>query len=179
MRTIVVLMTLLVTTACSKNVDLKKEAEQPAPHVPTTAEQIQGMGKMCADTAEARKARDAKQSLFLRLGGKDKIKKLTADFVGLHYKNTIVEPFFRNTKQAKAVDRGAKWFIANSGGPKVYHGSSLKKTHAKMNITPEAFLAAGGDVAQAMKDNGYSQEDTQDVMCLLGSHMDEVVAIKK
>lgn len=165
----------LLAMACSTIAEVKKGPET-ATATPTAAEQLEGLGKTCADTAEARQARYAEQSLYKSLGGEARIKKFTTDFVGLHYSNPVVAPFFRNTDRQEAAARGAQWLITNSGGPKVYAGPSLQAVHGRMKITPEAFLAAGGDVQTAMKSNGYTEEQIQDVLCLLGSHISEVVA---
>lgn len=164
---------------CAKNVDVKKDAGVQLVAAPTVDEQLSAMGKMCTDTAERRKASDSKTSLYKRLGGKAKIEKVVFDWVALHYKNDKVAPFFAHSDAKAASAKGAAWLISVSGGPKKYRGPTLAVSHAHRKIGNDAFLAAGADVAQAMKANGHSEENIQDLLCLLGSHRASVVSEAK
>lgn len=162
--------------AQTNNSQISNAAAQPTP---TVAEQFQAMGKMCADTDAARKARNKKSSLYKRLGGKAKIEKLIGDWLSLHRKNPVVAPFFAQSDDRTVAVRGASWISTNAGGPKTYKGPPLKATHGHRNISAEVFLAAGGDVMQAMKNNSYPEETIQDLMCLLGSKSEEIISEKK
>jgi hypothetical protein len=112
---------------------------------PSIEEQMNGLQGMCDASAEARTARQEAKPLYDRLGGYERIHALTTEIVRLHQ----INPDFR--LMMKYVD-----------------GEDLATSVAD-------FIAAGTDVAQAMKNLGYGQEEIDEVICILVSLKDQVV----
>jgi hemoglobin len=142
---------------------------------PTADEQITGLESMCAANAEARATRHAETPLFERLGGEEKIHALLREVVRLHLENDDIAYLMDDLDPDKVAHRVALFVISGTGGPAVYNGPELKESHAHMKLTNELFLAAGGDVIQAMKNLGYGQNEIDEMVCILVSLRDQVV----
>ena len=48
--------------------------------------------------------------------------------------------------------------------------------HAHLGFTEADFLSAGGDVIQGMKNQGYGQDEIDEVVCIMVSMKDMVIA---
>ena len=68
---------------------------------------------------------------------------------------------------------------AGTGGPTKYEGPSLADSHRHLALTNADFLAAGGDIVQAMKLLEYGQDEIDEVVCALVSMRDQVVLPKE
>ena len=73
------------------------------------------------------------------------------------------------------ADRLARFIVSRTGGPPVYNGPPLTESHGHLNLTNEIFVLGGGDVPVAMKELGYDEGVTNDVVCMLASLRDQVV----
>jgi hemoglobin len=155
------------------------EAEK-APATPD--EMIQGMEAGCAATAEARAARHEETPLFERLGGEEGIHALTVEIVRLHMENEAIVHLMPETEEGQAhlADGVARWMIMATGGPAdAYDGPSLTDSHEHLELTNADFLAAGGDVIQAMKNLEHGENEIDEVVCSLVSLREQVVLEKK
>ena len=151
----------------------KKPAQEAA--TPTVEEQIAGLEAMCAEATEAREKRQAEESLYLRLGKDEKIHALTKEVVRLHLENDAIKHLFKAEYADSVAERVAKFMISGTGGPQVYKGPSLEESHANMKLTNADFLAAGGDIIQAMKNLEYPQSTIDDLVCALVSMRTQVI----
>lgn len=150
-------------------------AEHPTEAPPSTADRIAGLEAQCAATADARAERHAARPLFERLGGDKKIHELLHEVVRLHLQNPAIAGDFDGLDPDHVADRVAEFVIAGTGGPAVYDGPSLTESHARLHLTDDDFLAAGGDVVQAMTNLGYGQDEIDEVVCILVGLRDQVV----
>jgi len=142
---------------------------------PTVDEQVAGLVKMCADTESARVARQEAKPLYFRLGEYDKIHDLTEEIVRLHSINPAFERFWGHIDEERLVKNVSDFVSTGTGGPKVYTGRDMPSAHAHLELSQGDFLAAGGDVSQAMKNKGYGEEETQEFVCILVSMKDMVI----
>lgn len=168
-------VTATVTAAPSSDTDKTTKAPTDAKPTQSPDEQIAGLDAMCAANAEERAARHAETPLFERLGGEEGIHALTREVVRLHLQNDAIKYMFEDLDADKVAHRVALFIISGTGGPESYDGPELKVSHAKMGLTNADFLAAGGDVIQAMKNLGYEQNEIDEVICILVSLRDQVV----
>jgi hemoglobin len=148
----------------------------------TPDEMIQGMEAGCAATAEARAARHEETPLFDRLGGEEGIHALTTEIVRLHMENEAIAHLMPESEegQARLADGVARWMIMATGGPAdAYDGPSLTESHEHLELTNADFLAAGGDIVQAMKNLEYGENEIDEVVCSLVSLRDQVVPEEK
>jgi len=158
-----------------KSTEAKVKEKAKEKHAPSVKEQIAGLEAMCAANADARSARHAKTPLFERLHGEDGIHALTREIVRLHLENDAIDYMFKDLDAEKVAHRVALFVISGTGGPAAYDGPELKESHADMKLTNDDFMAAGGDVIQAMKNLGYGQNEIDEVVCILVSLRDQVV----
>ena len=146
---------------------------------PTVDEQVSGMQKMCADTATARSERHEANPLYFRLGEYDKIHKFTTEVVRLHFENPALDSIMEGIDGNVLAKNVADFTSAGTGGPEVYKGRDMPSAHAHLKLTDADFLAAGGDIVQAMQNMGYGQPEIDEFVCILVSMKDLVVMKKK
>lgn len=153
-----------------------RAGEPPKPaNESTPARRILAMEQGCAATAAERQKRQAERSLFVRLGGEEKILALTREIVRRHRQNPAIGHYFAKADPEVAARRAAQFITAGTGGPAVYKGPDLRTTHARMGIGNEDFLSAGGDIVEAMKTLGHGPNEIDELVCTLVSLRDQVV----
>ena len=142
---------------------------------PSPEEMMAGLVTMCDESASARTERQEKESLYDRLGGYDKIFEMTTEIVRLHQINPdfrLMMTYVDGDHLAKQV---ADFMAAGTGGTATYDGQDMKAAHAHMKMTEADFLSAGSDVMKAMKNKGYGENETNEVVCILVSMKDMVI----
>jgi hemoglobin len=142
---------------------------------PSVEEQIAGLQQMCADTADARAQRQAEKPLYDRLGGYDKIESCIEEVVRLHFENPALDRIMTGIDGEKLAKNVTDFVSTGTGGPKVYTGRDLPTAHARLHLTDSDFLAAGGDIVQAMQTMEYGQNEIDEFVCILVSMKDLVV----
>ena len=142
---------------------------------PSVDEQIAGLQQMCADTADARAQRHAETPLFDRLGGSQKIELFIQEVVRLHFENPALDRIMVGIDGDRLAKNVADFVCTGTGGPKVYTGRDMTSAHAHLHLTDADFLAAGGDIVQAMQTMEYGQEEIEEFVCILVSMKDLVV----
>jgi len=156
-------------------------AEDPAPEAeeaaepPTADEMVAAFEAKCAETAEARAARNEETSLYERLGGSAGILAATQEVIRLHMQNDAIQYLFADLDTAHVARQVANFLIANSGGPDVYEGVGLMASHKDMHLTNATFMAAGADVMQAMKNMGAGENEIEEMICMFIALRDQVV----
>ncbi|MCO4794886.1 MAG: group 1 truncated hemoglobin [Bacteriovoracaceae bacterium] len=130
---------------------------------------------MCTDNAGAMKARQAKESLYSRLGKEKKIGVFVDNLYESHKGNDQIGHMFKHVDRDRFVDNVVKFLVAGTGGANKYKGRNMKDVHSGMDITSSDFLAAGGDVQAVMKELKYGENEIQEVVCALVSFVPVVV----
>lgn len=142
---------------------------------PTVEEHVGQLTKMCAESADARAARQAAKPLYERLGGYEKIHALTVEVVRLHEQNPQIQRVLEGVDKEMLAKNVADFMAAGTGGPQQYTGRDMVSVHEPMALTDADFVAAGGDIVQAMRNLGHGQEEIDEVVCILVSMKDLVV----
>ena len=141
----------------------------------SVTEQLEALQSMCDQSADARQKRHEQKPLYDRLGGYDKIRTLTTEIVRLHNENATIKHYFADVDAENLARLVADFMAAGTGGTVEYKGRSMPDSHRSMGLTDGDFLAAGGDVVQAMENLGYGQDEIDEVVCILVSLKDQVV----
>ncbi len=115
------------------------------------------------------------ESLYERLGGTESITKIANDVVDNHASNPRIGTRFAQSDLAAAKQAAAEFIITGTGGPAVYTGKSMAEVHAGMNIDEAEFVAALGDVMNALDKNGIGQREKEEVLFILFSMKDEIL----
>ena len=163
-------LALLFTLATSAFADEEKKL--------TDAEQVAGIQKMCADNSDAIKQRQAKKSLFERLGKRKKIQILSGKILAAHSANPKIGHLFAHVNKTNFVKNVTDFLVMGTGGKSDYHGKDMGTAHRNMKITSGDFLAAGGDVQNVMKEMKYGDNEIQEIVCALTSFVPVVVTQK-
>jgi hemoglobin len=146
-----------------------------AGETPTVEEQINGLTKMCTDTADARAQRQAEAALYDRLGGYDRIHQLAGEWVRLHGQNDAIKQMFTHIDAQNLSKHVADFVAAGTGGSQSYTGRAMPAAHSHLRLTDADFLAAGGDIVTGMQSMGYGQDEIDEIVCILVSLKDQVV----
>jgi hemoglobin len=142
---------------------------------PTVEEQMAGLQAMCEETAEARTARHEAKPLFERLGGYDRVHAMVEEVIRLHGENDQIKRTMEGVDRKKLADHLTDFISAGTGGDAEYTGRNMYDSHAHLELTDADFLAAGGDIMQAMNSMDYGQEEIEEFVCILVSMKDAVV----
>lgn len=142
---------------------------------PTADEQVAALEASCAASAAVRASRHAAKPLYQRLGGDEGIHAIVREMVRLHLQNPAIRRHFEGLDPDLVAKRGAEFVISGTGGPKVYQGPDLTTSHRSLRLTNADFVAAGGDVVQAMKNLKHGQDEIDEVVCTLVSLRSQVV----
>ncbi|WP_321316449.1 group 1 truncated hemoglobin [Labilibaculum sp.] len=118
-------------------------------------------------------------TLYERLGGKEGIAKIANDVVDLHLLNPAISVRFKNAKaDVKAMKNGAATFLmAGTGGPDLYKGADMRTTHKGMNVSEKEFVEVMADVMKAMDMSNTGQREKEEVLFVLFSMREEIVAV--
>jgi len=138
-------------------------------------EQISGLVQMCAESEEARVARQAAEPLYVRLGGPDGVHKMTTEVVRLHSVNPDFDRFWGDIDEERLIKNLDDFIATGTGGPKGYEGRDMPSAHAHLELSKADFLSAGGDVVKGMENLGYGEEEIQEFVCILVSMKDLVI----
>lgn len=119
------------------------------------------------------------ESLYERLGRTEGITKIAGDVIDLHLVNPAIAGRFRNVKvDVVTLKNGAAtFFIAGIGGPVVYEGLDMFETHKGVNINDKEFLGVISDIMKALDMNNIGQREKEDVLFVLYSMKEEIVAV--
>jgi hemoglobin len=123
--------------------------------------------------------------LWERLGGEAKVMKIVEDF----FKAAAEDPKVNASRDGKYLkDDAAKMrvkqqlvdFISSkTGGPREYKGKDIKEAHKGMGITDEEFTATAKHFKNALKNNGVTDADIDDLMKELEKTRADIVEGKK
>ncbi|HEY2927956.1 group I truncated hemoglobin [Piscinibacter sp.] len=117
-------------------------------------------------------------TLYERLGGEERIKRLAADIIDNHYRNPLIRSRFEKVSDRAALERHSVEFLcAGSGGPQTYTGRDLVSAHKGMNVSEQELVAAIDDILAAMTKNGYDQAEKNEVVAILYSLKGDVVRL--
>lgn len=143
--------------------------------LPTEAEQVAGIQKMCADSAAAIQKRQSEKPLYVRLGKRPRIQVFTRKVFEAHAKNPQISHMFAHVNKGRFVKNVTDFLVSGTGGKAEYKGRDMVSVHKPLNITHGHFLAAGADVQAVMKEMEYGENEIQEIVCALTSFVPVVI----
>ena len=129
----------------------------------------------CAAAADAMAARQAEASLYDRLGGREAIFTVTTDVIRRHRENATIVHLMAGVDDARLISQVTDFLAQAAGGDVEYVGMNMADAHGHLNLSDEHFLAAGGDVQDALVAAGVGEGEVQEVMCMFASLRGDVV----
>ncbi len=134
------------------------------------AVQVEGLKKMCADSADARAKRQKEKLLYTRLGGHDALVAVVTDIIELHDNDPITKPVMKGVDKPKLIKLVVEFLGKAAGGPEKYTGRDMVAAHAHLNMTDVHFMTAGGHIGQILAKYKVPEPEQQEVLCLIVSH---------
>ena len=118
-------------------------------------------------------------SLYVQLGGYDKLAALRDDFLGRMLKDSVTAPFFAGLSQ-KELDRIRQMVVDQlcmvTGGPCVYVGKSMKEAHKNLQITPAVWNEAMRLFSLTLDDFHATHEQRNQLFAIMRSVEPEIVS---
>lgn len=114
-------------------------------------------------------------SLYERLGGEAKVRKIVNDILDKNYNNPDIGHYFRNVDMKKLKNLVFEFFSMGTGGPHKYTGRDMHTSHTDLKINEEDFQKGNIDVLLALEENGVGEEERQEVIAILDSLKHEVI----
>ena len=114
-------------------------------------------------------------TLFQRLGGEEKVRKIVKDVLDKNLNNPVIGHHFKNVDMAKLNERVFEFFSMGTGGPHTYSGRDMRTAHSGLNISEDDFERANLDTILALKDNGVQDREINEVISILDSMKQEVI----
>ncbi len=161
------LLLFALLTSCAS----KEQKQIP----PSDAEKVAGLEKMCKEASVAIKERQAKSSLYSRLGERKKITVFVEKLYVAHKNNQQIGHMFKHVPSVPFIKNVTEFLVVGTGGQGKYMGRDMSSAHKDLKVTNTDFLAAGGDVQQVMKELNYGDNEIQEVVCALVNFVPVVV----
>lgn len=103
------------------------------------------------------------RSIFERYGGFAKVSRVVMSFYDKILNSAITSPYFVNINMKRLIDHQTKFIASMMGGPASYTNEHLKRVHARLGITEEAFEEAVYLLTETLEDFDFESEDMQQV----------------
>ena len=116
-------------------------------------------------------------SLYERLGGEAKLRKIVNDILDKNYNNPDIGHHFRKVDMKKLKQLVFEFFSMGTGGPHKYTGRDMRTSHTGLNISEDDFQKGNLDVLMALEENGIGEAERNEVIAILNSLKRDVVGV--
>lgn len=117
------------------------------------------------------------ESLYVRLGGAERIAAVVDEALDRHAVNPLLAARFRGKDMPRLKQLGTQFFCMGSGGPQKYEGRDLRAAHTGMNASEQELVAAIDDFVAALQSQGIGQAEVNEVVGILYSLKGEVLRV--
>ena len=124
---------------------------------------------MSADTME--------KSLYDRLGGVAAITAVTDEFIKICAADTRINAKFAKTNIPRLRLHLIEQLCAATGGPCVYTGMNMTKTHKNMKVTDGEFGALVEDLVKALDKFSVPEKEKGELLAILGPLKSQIVEV--
>lgn len=114
-------------------------------------------------------------TLYERLGGEEKVRKIVRDVLQKNYDNPIIGHHFKHVDMEKLNRLVFDFFSMGTGGPHQYTGRDMRTAHANLGITNDDFERANIDTILALQENGVAQAEITEIIGILDSMRGDVI----
>ena len=116
-------------------------------------------------------------TLYERLGGEAKVRKIVNDVLDRNYNNPIIGHHFKKVDMDKLKQLVFEFFSMGTGGPHAYTGREMRASHKGLNITEDDFDQANIDTITALKENGVGETEANEIIAILDSMRNDVIRV--
>jgi hemoglobin len=133
---------------------------------------------LCLSAFLLRAASAQAQSLYDRLGGKDAIKAVIDEFVGITANDTRINKKFAKTNIDRLKFELVEQICAATGGPCKYTGRDMKTAHKNMGVTEGEFNALVENLVKALDKFNVKDKEKNELLGLLSPMKSDIVEVK-
>jgi hemoglobin len=116
-------------------------------------------------------------SLYERLGGEAKVRKIVNDILDKNFNNPDIGHYFHKVDMRNLKQLVFEFFSMGTGGPHRYTGRDMRSSHTDLKINNEDFEKANIDVLLALEENGVGEAERNEVIAILDSLKHDVVEL--
>lgn len=114
-------------------------------------------------------------TLYQRLGGEAKIRKIVNDTLDKNLKNPAIGAYFQKLDMDRLKQLVFEFFSMGTGGPHKYTGRDMASAHANHKITEADYNSSNDDLLEALVENGVEEKEQREVIALLDSLKQQVI----
>ena len=114
-------------------------------------------------------------TLYERLGGEAKVRKIVNDTLDKNFRNPVIGPYFHKLDMDNLKRLVFEFFSMGTGGPHEYTGRDMASAHSNHKITESDFNSSNDDLLEALKENGVGEEERKEVIAILDSLRSHVI----
>ena len=118
-----------------------------------------------------------KASLYERLGGEAKVRKIANDILDKNYNNPDIGHYFRKVDMKKLKQLVFEFLSMGTGGPHKYTGRDMRTSHTGLKINEDDFQKGNLDVLLALEENGVGEAERNEVIAILDSMKHDVIGL--
>lgn len=115
------------------------------------------------------------QTIYARIGGREAVESVVSDFYERVFSDSLLEPYFEGVDREALYAHQVQFISAVAGGPVSYDGADMQAAHEGMGITEEAFGRVATYLAEALRENGVSEDDVDAILDEVGALEPDVV----
>jgi hemoglobin len=104
------------------------------------------------------------QSIYRRIGGRDAVEAVVDGFYDRVFEDPVLEPYFESTDREALYAHQVQFISSVAGGPVSYDGDDMQRAHSGMGITEEAFDRVATYLGEALRENGVSNDDAEEIL---------------
>ena len=114
-------------------------------------------------------------TLFERLGGEAKVRKIVNDTLDKNLKNPAIGAYFQKLDMDNLKRLVFEFFSMGTGGPHKYTGRDMANAHSNHKITEADYNSSNDDLLEALQENGVAEKEQREVIALLDTLKGQVV----
>jgi hemoglobin len=116
-------------------------------------------------------------TLYERLGGEEKIRRIAADILDNHLRNDLVSVRYAGSDRDKLIGTVTEFVCMGTGGPQEYTGQDMLSAHRGMNISEQEYLAVIDDIMAALASNDVGEREQQEVLWIAYSLKGDILRV--
>jgi len=114
-------------------------------------------------------------TLYERIGGRDAIAELVADFYERVLADQELAPFFTSASIERLRSMQLEFFTTATGGPQTYSGLSIRDAHAGRAIGSRQLTHFVDHLVATLKERGLERDDVDEIVRRIGLAADDVI----
>jgi truncated hemoglobin YjbI len=114
-------------------------------------------------------------TLYERLGGEAKVRKIVNDTLDKNLHNPAIGSYFQKVDMENLKRLVFEFFSMGTGGPHKYTGRDMTNAHANLKITEADYNSSNDDLLEALEENGVGEEEQREVIAILDTLKGHVI----